>query len=134
MIDPDPPPCVGSSGPEYSNHTPGRRWPGFFVRMATSAPPTSSRCSSTGGRVRKNNPHHCPSEPKPPLSGREETLQKVQYQGKKRGSGPIPLGQPPESHLSSGNSRKVLDRRDAVVNWSRQAAWGHLRSWTYGRC
>ena len=53
MIDPDVPLRVGNSGPEYNNHTPGRHWPGFFVPMAPSAHPTSSRCSSTGGRVRE---------------------------------------------------------------------------------
>ena len=42
------------------------------------------------------------------------------------GSGPEPLGKASESHLFSGNSRKVVDRRDAVVHWSRPAAWGHL--------
>ena len=57
MIDPDVPLRVGNSGPEYNTHTPGRHWPGFFVRMIMSAPPTSSPCSSTGGRVRSTSVH-----------------------------------------------------------------------------
>ena len=54
MIDPDVPLRAGNSGSEYNNHTPGRHWPGFFVRMAPSAHSTSSLCPPTGGRVRED--------------------------------------------------------------------------------
>ncbi len=56
IIDPDVPRHLGNSGPEHNNHTPGRHWPGFFVRMIMSVRPTSS---PTGGRVRstEGSPH-----------------------------------------------------------------------------
>ncbi len=54
MIDPDLSRRAGNSQPEYNTHTPGRHWPGVFVRMAPSACPIFSPSSPIGGRVRKD--------------------------------------------------------------------------------
>ena len=68
---------------------------------------------------------------------RSYTLQQVRHQGEKRGSGPGPRGKASESHLSSGNSRKLLDNRySALVLWSVPLHGGTClrgRPWTCGR-
>ena len=55
---------------------------------------------------------------------RSYTLRKVRYQARSGVDGPSRSGKPRSPFFFSGNSRKVVDRRDAVVHWSRPAAWG----------
>ena len=66
MIDPDVPLRVGNSGPEYNNHTPGRHWPGCFVRLreVSGAMPVQSASNgrkSSGGVLTGRDPAVLPT-------------------------------------------------------------------------
>ncbi len=129
--------------------TPGTASPGSRPPRSNGAKIASATCG--GGTQLKRLPSDsraCPGvrgamlRPRPvgvkhAVPRRSYTLQQVRHQGEKRGSGPGPRGKASESHLFSGNSRKVLDKRYfALVLWSVRLHGGTClrgRPWTCGR-